>query len=69
MPSEEHFMFTLIEPKAQTKSSLYDELATQLRAPLAGEKNFNVNAANSFLLLIHAPPDLNWAGSYVLKGR
>lgn len=60
--------FTLEEFKATTKAELYDELAAQLRALIAGETDFIANAANFAALLYHSLPDLNWAGFYLLKG-
>lgn len=60
--------FTLEETKATSKAELYDELAAQLRALIADEKDFIANAANFAALIYHAVPDLNWAGFYLLKG-
>ena len=46
------------------KSELYRNLAAQLGALLAGERDPIANAANMAALLYHGLPDLNWAGFY-----
>ena len=43
------------------------ELARDLRALLAGERDFIANAANTAALIYGALPDLNWAGFYLYK--
>ena len=53
---------------AESKGELYDRLAEELAALLAGEDNFVANAANCAALIYHGLPDLNWAGFYVLEG-
>jgi L-methionine (R)-S-oxide reductase len=45
----------------------YAELARDLRALLAGERDLVANAANTAALLWEALPDLNWAGFYLYK--
>ena len=50
------------------KPDLYRDLAAQLAALLAGERDFVANAANASALLSHALPDLNWAGFYLMRG-
>jgi GAF domain-containing protein len=45
----------------------YAELARDLRALLAGEKDLIANAANTSALIYDALPDLNWAGIYLYK--
>ena len=46
------------------KSELYRNLAAQLGALLAGERDPIANAANMAALIYHGLPDLNWAGFY-----
>src|SRR5881227_4302307 len=50
-----------------SKTELYDRLASQLSSLLAGERDLTANAANLSALIFHALPDLNWAGSYFKK--
>ena len=50
-----------------TKPELYEQLATQLSALLAGERDLIANAANFSSLLFHSLPDVNWAGFYFVK--
>jgi L-methionine (R)-S-oxide reductase len=45
----------------------YAELARDLRALLAGERDLIANAANTAALIYDALPDLNWAGFYLYK--
>ena len=45
----------------------YRELARDLRALLAGERDLIANAANTAALLYDALPGLNWAGFYLYK--
>src|SRR5881227_818981 len=52
---------------SQSKSGLYDQLASQLSSLLAGERDLVANAANFSSLVFHALPDLNWAGFYFAK--
>ncbi len=51
----------------QPKPALYEQLAGELSALIAGERDFIANLANSAALLYHSLPDLNWAGFYLLK--
>ncbi|HEX5701694.1 MAG TPA: GAF domain-containing protein [Pyrinomonadaceae bacterium] len=50
-----------------SKSELYDQLAAQLSALLAGERDLVANAANFSSVVFHSLPDLNWAGFYFVK--
>ena len=50
-----------------SKRELYDQLASQLSALLAGERDLIANAANFSSLLFYSLPDLNWAGFYFLQ--
>ncbi len=50
------------------KPELYRDLAAQLEALLAGERDFVANAANASALLFHTLADLNWAGFYLMRG-
>ena len=45
----------------------YADLARDLRALLAGERDLVANAANTAALLWEALPGLNWAGFYLYK--
>src|ERR1041384_733967 len=45
----------------------YAELARDLGALLAGERDLIANAANTSALIYGALPDLNWAGFYLYK--
>ncbi len=47
--------------------SAYRDLARDLTALLAGERDLIANAANTAALLYDALPDLNWAGFYLYK--
>ncbi|HEY3847331.1 MAG TPA: GAF domain-containing protein [Acetobacteraceae bacterium] len=55
--------------RAVTKRALYDELARELDALLAGELDPVANAANAAAAIYHALPELNWAGFYFLRGE
>jgi len=59
--------FQLSEQQMTSKPELYENLVSQLRSLLAGERDFIANAANFASLLYHSLPDLNWAGFYLLK--
>ena len=59
--------FQLEQQRATSKTSLYDQLASQLSSLLAGERDLIANAANCSSLIFHSLPDLNWAGFYFLK--
>ena len=49
------------------KAAAYDELATSLRALLAGERDLVANASNMAALLFWGLRDLNWAGFYLVE--
>jgi L-methionine (R)-S-oxide reductase len=49
------------------KPAGYEQLAAQLSALLAGERDLIANAANTAALIFDALPDLNWAGFYFLR--
>ena len=49
------------------KTELYQQLTSQLRELIKGERDFIANAANFAALLYHSLPDVNWAGFYLLK--
>src|SRR6266849_9092819 len=49
------------------KRAVYDELAGQLAALLAGERDLVANAANMAALIYHGLRDLNWAGFYFAR--
>jgi len=49
------------------KAAAYDELATSLRALLAGERDLVANASNMAALLFWSLRDLNWAGFYLVE--
>jgi GAF domain-containing protein len=55
-----HYDFT-------TPGPAYAELARDLRALLAGERDLIANAANTAALVYDALPELNWAGFYLYK--
>jgi GAF domain-containing protein len=59
-------MHTLTELPAD-KTAAYAELATSLRALLAGERDLVANAANMAALLFWSLQDLNWAGFYLVE--
>jgi GAF domain-containing protein len=59
-------MFELQPIAAADKRSLYAELEKQLRALLAGERDFIANTANTAALLYHTLPNVNWVGIYRL---
>ena len=50
------------------KTTLYQELNTQLAGLFAGETNGLANAANMCAVLYHGLPKLNWVGFYFLQG-
>jgi L-methionine (R)-S-oxide reductase len=49
------------------RESAYRELARDLAALLAGERDLIANAANTAALVYDALPRLNWAGFYLYK--
>ncbi|MHB8404170.1 MAG: GAF domain-containing protein [Gammaproteobacteria bacterium] len=60
-------MFELQTTRAESKSTLYQELGAQARSLLHAEHDLIANAANISALLYHALPDVNWVGFYFLK--
>src|SRR5262249_31400407 len=62
-------MFAVKTTSGASKTENYRELAEQLSALLAEERNGVANAANTAALLYQGLPDLNWAGFYFLHGR
>src|SRR5216684_3507571 len=50
------------------KRGVYDELAGQLSALIAGEPDLIANTANMAALIYHTLPELNWAGFYFARG-
>ena len=52
---------------SESKTELYDQLASQVSSLLAGERDLIANAANFSSLIYHSLPDLNWAGFYFEK--
>ena len=61
-------MFELTPLSFAEPAAAYAGLATQLRALLAGERDFIANCANTAALLGHSLPELNWVGCYRLVG-
>jgi L-methionine (R)-S-oxide reductase len=55
------------ERQTDTPAALYDQLASQMRSLLAGERDFIANAANFTALLFHSLPDVNWVGFYLMR--
>lgn len=51
-----------------SKPTLYDDLARQLAALIAGEPDRIANAANMAALIYHGLPEVNWAGFYFAQG-
>ena len=50
------------------KRALYDEIAGQFAALIAGEPDLIANTANMAALVYHGLPGLNWAGFYFAQG-
>jgi L-methionine (R)-S-oxide reductase len=48
-------------------ASAYAQLAGELGALLAGERDRIANAANTAALIYHALPEVNWVGFYFLR--
>ncbi len=61
-------MFTAAPVQADSKVELYAELTGQLRALLAGERDWLANLANTSALIFQSLPELNWAGFYLWRG-
>jgi L-methionine (R)-S-oxide reductase len=51
----------------QPKPALYAQIAAQVEALTAGERDLIANLANTASLLYHSMPELNWLGFYLLK--
>jgi len=49
------------------KAADYAQLAEELAALLAGERDLIANAANTAALIFDALPNINWTGFYLLK--
>ena len=49
------------------KRVLYDELASQLAALIAGEPDMLANTANAAALIYNGLSDVNWAGFYIAR--
>jgi len=60
-------MFAATAIDSTDKPAFYNELATQLKALLEGERDSIANAANTSALIYQMVPDLNWAGFYFLQ--
>lgn len=54
---------------AKTKEQLYEELAQEAEAIVAGETDMIANLANVASLVWNKLPSVNWAGFYLLKGE
>lgn len=61
-------MFALKTSTTADKAALYDELVTQARGLLHGERDRIANAANFAALVWHMLPDINWCGFYFFDG-
>ena len=61
-------MFVAPDLSASSKTELYRQLATQLRALTDDETDPVANMANCAALIFHSVPRLNWVGFYLLKG-
>lgn len=60
-------MFEASRIDSTDKPAFYRELAAQMEALLAGERDAIANAANVSALIFQTVPDLNWAGFYFLR--
>ena len=61
-------MFELKPHTYASKREHYDDLVSQARVLLAGERDLIANAANFSALIYHSLPDINWAGFYLYDG-
>ena len=61
-------MFAPAAIQTENKAELYAELTGQLRAMLAGERDWVANLANTSALIFQGLPELNWAGFYLWRG-
>ncbi len=53
---------------SRSKSAHYETLRQELRPLLSDQTDFLANISNFAALLFHTLPNLNWAGSYLLRG-
>ena len=60
-------MHEIITPDPHDKPAAYRELAAQLAALLAGERDVVACAANTTSLIYWSLPDVNWAGFYFVE--
>ncbi len=61
-------MFATAAIQTENKAEFYAELTGQLRALLAGERDWLANLANTSALIFQSLPELNWAGFYLWRG-
>ena len=61
-------MFDVYSLTHLSKNEQYQQLAQQARVLMEGETDRIANAANMSALVMHALPDLNWAGFYFFDG-
>lgn len=61
-----HESDSIVDPNLP-KPALYAEIAGQVQALTAGERDLIANLANTASLLYHSMPDLNWVGFYLLQ--
>lgn len=62
-------MFDALSLSHLSKDEQYHALAQQARVLMAGETDRIANAANMSALVMHALPELNWAGFYFFDGE
>lgn len=62
-------MFELKAHTYTSKREHYDDLVSQARGLLSGERDLIANAANFGALIYHSLPQLNWAGFYLYDGH
>ena len=67
-PFGETIMFEALSLSHLSKTEQYRELSQQARVLMEGETDRIANAANLSALVMHALPDLNWAGFYFYDG-
>jgi GAF domain-containing protein len=60
---------TLDMSTPDAKSASYALLVAQVRAVLAGERDWLANLAQFSALVYQSVPDLNWAGFYMARGQ
>ena len=51
------------------KVALYARLYDEVKATVAGQREWIANTANCAAILFHSLPNINWAGFYFLKGK